>query len=71
MRCSAFNKMHARFAQAEGAINRESHVGGIFILLPVVFPPANRAQLHHRRRGQRPISATWTAILNPHTSNPH
>jgi hypothetical protein len=68
VRRAAFSEMHPRLAQTQLSVHREPDLGGILILLPVVFPPANRAQIQHRRRRQRPISATWTAILVPHVS---
>lgn len=66
MRRPALGKVRPRLAQAQRSVHREPHIGGILILLPVVLPPANRAQLQSLRARQRPVSATWTAILVSH-----
>jgi len=57
----------AGFAQAEGAVHRQPDIGGVRVLLPVVFPPAHRAQRHHARSLQRPQSAAWAAISSLHS----
>ena|ERR1700731_3829008 len=67
MRRSALGKVHPRLTQAERTIHRQTHLGGILILLAVVLPPAHRTELQSLRRRQRPVAATWTAILIAHT----
>ena len=51
-------------AEAEGSIDGQADVRGVFLLLAVVLPPANRAQSKRSRRFQRLISAAWAAKAN-------
>lgn len=62
----ALRKVHARLAQAQRPVHREPDIGGILILLPVVFPPAHRAKLESLGRLKRPVPTTWTAISVSH-----
>jgi len=67
---AALGEMRAGFGQAEGAVYRQPDFRRIFVLLPVVLPPANRAQGQRFRRLQRLISTAWAAITGLH-ANPH
>ncbi len=40
----------AGFIQAEGAVHGQPHLGGVAVLLAIVFPPADRAQSQGARR---------------------
>jgi hypothetical protein len=62
----ALGKVRPRLAQAQPSVHREPYIGGVLILLPVVLPPAHRAQLQRLRPRQRTVPATWTAILVSH-----
>lgn len=46
VRGAAGDVVQARFGEAEFAVDGEAHVGGVCIFLPVVFPPADRAEGH-------------------------
>ena len=39
------------------AVYGEADLAGIRVVLPIVFPPADRAQFHGRRRFERAIAA--------------
>jgi hypothetical protein len=56
----AVGKMLTGLVQAEQAVDREADFSGVFVLLAVVFPPANRAQRERACRFQRLVSATGT-----------
>jgi len=58
----------AGFVQAQLAVDSETDLGSVCVLLAVVFPPADGAQLHHARRNERPKSATWAAKAGGHNS---
>ena len=47
--------------QAEMAVYGEANFGRIGVVLPIVLPPADGAQLHGRRRFQRAIAAAWAS----------
>lgn len=51
----------ARLVKAEVAVHRQADIGGVRILLPIVLPPADRAQGERARRIERPQSAAWAA----------
>jgi hypothetical protein len=50
----------ARLVQAELAVHRQSHLEGVLVLLAVILPPADRAQLQGSGRIERPVSAART-----------
>ena len=58
---AALSKMRSGLRQAESAVHRKPDIRGVFVLLPVVFPPANRAQRQRLGRLQRLISTAWAA----------
>lgn len=49
------------FLEAEGAVDGQADIQGIFIFLAIVFPPANRAQSERVRRFQGLVSAARAA----------
>jgi hypothetical protein len=51
----------AGFVQAERAVDGEPDLGGVFVLLAVVFPPANGAKPKRSNSLQRLITATRTS----------
>lgn len=67
---ATLGKMCAGFGQAESAVHRQPDIRGVFVLLAVVFPPANRAQAKRFGRIQRLKSTARAAITSPH-GNPH
>ena len=54
----------ARLSEAQMAIDGQTDLGGILVLLSIVFPPANRAQLHRGGRFQGPAPTTRAAKEN-------
>jgi hypothetical protein len=54
------------FVQAEGAVDGEADIAGVFVFLAVVLPPADWAQAESARRLQRLIAAARTAIMDFH-----
>jgi len=60
----------AGFVQAQGSIHGEANVGGILIFLPVILPPAHRAQGQRRWRLQRPESAARATKTSLHHYSP-
>ena len=58
---AALSVVGAGFVQAEGAVDGEADIGGVFVLLAIVLPPADGAQRQRARRLQRLISATRAA----------
>ncbi len=65
---SALSVVGTGFAKAECAVDGEADISGVFILLAIVLPPADRAQTQCARSLQRPIAAARTAITNFHRS---
>jgi len=63
---AAMGKVGARFVQAEGAIHGEANIRCIFILLAIVFPPADRAQRERAGGFQRLVTAARTTKTNLH-----
>jgi len=55
------HKETACLGEAELTVHRQPNLGRVAFFLPVVFPPANRAQAHGVWRFERPVSATRTA----------
>lgn len=51
----------ARLLKAQFAVYGEADLGGVGILLTVIFPPADGTQPHRVRRLQRLVSTTGTA----------
>ena len=51
----------ACLGETEVPIHSQANLIGVRIFLAIVFPPANRTQLHRRRRFQRPVAATRAA----------
>ena len=43
MRGAAMSVVGAGFTEAEGPVDGQAHFGGIFVLLAIVFPPADGA----------------------------
>lgn len=64
MRGAKLNKVRASLSQAELAVDGKTHIGGVIVFLPIVFPPADRAQLQCIGGFQRPISAARTTIAS-------
>ena len=58
---AAMSEVFAGFVEAQLAIHRQAHFGGVIVLLAVIPPPADRAQRQRFRRFQRLISATRAA----------
>jgi hypothetical protein len=58
---AAMRVVVAGFVEAELAVHGQAHFGGVFVLLAVVFPPADRAQRQGAGRLQRLVSAAWAA----------
>jgi hypothetical protein len=56
----------ARFTQAEGAIHGEPHIAGIGVFLPIVLPPADRAQSQRAGVFERSESTTRAAKTSLH-----
>ena len=56
----------AGFAEAEGSIDGQADLRGVFVLLAVVLPPTNRAQSKRSRCFQRFISAARAAKTSFH-----
>jgi hypothetical protein len=54
--------VRARFVEAQGAIDGVADISGIRIILAIVFPPADGAKCHGRRRLEGPVAAAGTAI---------
>ena len=61
MRRAAVHVVLPGFIEAEGAVDGQAYIRGIFIFLAIVFPPANRAQSERVRRFQRLVSAARAA----------
>jgi len=55
---AAEGKVLARLFQAHLAVDREPDFSGVFVLLAVIFPPADRAQPQRPGCCERPIAAT-------------
>jgi hypothetical protein len=55
-------------AQAELPVYRKPNIFSIFVVLPVILPPANRAKSKRAGHLERPVSTTGTAkaILSGH-----
>jgi len=70
MRRTTFGKMRASLGQAESAVHREPDIRGVFVFLPVILPPANRAKAQRLGRIQRLTSTAGTAKTSLH-ANPH
>jgi hypothetical protein len=51
----------ARFGKTQMPIHRQANFLRILVILPIVFPPAHRAQLHRVRRIKGSISAAGAA----------
>jgi hypothetical protein len=68
MRRTKLQVIRARLVQAQLAIHRQSNFRRVLVFLPVVFPPANGAQLQGARRFKRPISATRATITDFNSS---
>ena len=68
MGSATLGEMRAGVGQTEGAVYREPDIRGVFVLLPVILPPANRAKGHRLGRFQRFISAAWAAKTGLHAS---
>lgn len=66
MGSAALDEVDARLGQAQLPIDGEVHIGGVFVLLAVVFPPANRAQRQRGRNIQGSISTAGAAIRETH-----
>jgi hypothetical protein len=56
------------FVEAESSVDGEADIGGIFIFLAVVFPPAHRAKCKRARRFQRLVTAAGTTKSEVHHS---
>jgi hypothetical protein len=63
---AAVFKMRARLAQAQPAVDRQPNISRVVVFLPVILPPANRAQLQRFRRFQRSIPAARTTKSRLH-----
>jgi hypothetical protein len=67
---AAAQEVRAGLGQAQFAIHGQPGYGGILVVLPVVLPPADRAQLLRAGRFQRPVpaaKATETSLFgSPH-----
>jgi hypothetical protein len=66
MSSAAMGIVHTGFVQAEGAVDGQADFAGVFVLLAVVLPPADRAQTQSTSRLQRLIAATRAAKANFH-----
>lgn len=64
MRRAKLAVIRARLVQAQLAVHCQSNFRRILIFLPIIFPPADRAQLQGARRFERLISATRAAITD-------
>jgi hypothetical protein len=51
----------AGLAQAQLPVHRKPNIFSIFIVLPIVLPPANRAKAKRAGNMERLISTTWAA----------
>ncbi len=60
--CAAFGVVFAGLSEAELAVYRKADIGGVIVLLAVVFPPANRAKAERGRGFQGFISTARAAI---------
>ena len=58
----ALGIVHSGFRETESSIDSQGDVAGIFIVLPVVFPPTNGAQQERARHFERAATATRAAI---------
>ena len=65
---AALGVVGARIVQAQGSIDGEAHIGGVFVLLAIVLPPADRAQGQSPRRLQRLESAARATKMSIHHS---
>ena len=61
MGCAAMSVVLAGFVEAQLAVHRQAHFGGVNVLLAVVLPPADRAQRQGAGRLQRLVSAARAA----------
>jgi len=61
---SAPRKVRASLVQAQLPVHSQADLGGIAVLLAVVFPPANRAKPHGVRNLERSVSATGAAKVS-------
>ena len=64
MRSAKLREVGARLVQAELAVDRQAHVGGVPVILAVILPPANGAQLERAGRMECFISTAGAAIAN-------
>ena len=62
MRRAKLAVIRARLVQAQLAVHCQAHFRRVFVFLPVIFPPADRAQLQGTGRFERLISATRATI---------
>jgi hypothetical protein len=58
---AAMNVVFTGFVEAELAVHRQAHIGGVIVLLAVVLPPADRAERQGAGFFQRLISAARAA----------
>src|ERR1700723_505996 len=69
VRSAALGIERTSLVQAELAVDREPYLGGIVVFLPVIFPPAHRAQRHRAGRFECFIStarATKASLYRVH-----
>jgi hypothetical protein len=62
--CAAGGEVLPGVIEAELAVDGEPHLGGIFILLTIVFPLANRAQVKDAGRYKSLVPAAWATKLD-------
>jgi hypothetical protein len=63
---STLGKVLAGLFQAQLAVHREPDFRGVFVFLPIVFPPAHWTKRERVHRLQGLVSATWAAITSHH-----
>jgi len=68
MRGATLGIVLSRFFQAEAAVHRQPDIGCVAIFLPVILPPADRAQRQRAGRFQRSVPAARAAKTIPHSS---
>jgi hypothetical protein len=57
----------AGFVEAESAVHGEPDIGGVYVFLAVVFPPADGAERQRASRLQCLAPAAWAAKTSLHS----
>ena len=64
MRGAELREIGARLVQAELTVDRQAHLESVPVILAVILPPANGAQLERAGRLERFVSTAGAAITN-------